>query len=329
MLFSVWVFTISLSWEANNEMFKEEYMMGITKVLSGAALGTILSISSLTSAHAAVIHKDDAAQTKVETKQQASVSISKAKETALKNCSCKGAVQSAQMKKVNGAYVYVVNVLDVKGKQHTVNVNSSSGKVVKHQIEKKQQFISKSGAEKIAVKNCKGTVKSSELKTEHNAMVYVVQVSGQDGKLHTFHINCKNSKIVKHDIKNNQQYMTRAKAESFALSHCKGAVKSAQMKKENGVSVYVVSIFGQDGKLHTLHMDGKSGKILKEEVQKKQVMIASKKAHSIALSHCKGAVKSSEMKKENGVYKYIVKITAQNHTEQTVKVNAQNGAICK
>ncbi|MFE7497087.1 PepSY domain-containing protein, partial [Bacillus velezensis] len=115
--------------------------MGITKVLSGAALGTILSISSLTSAHAAVIHKDDAAQTKVETKQQASVSISKAKETALKNCSCKGAVQSAQMKKVNGAYVYVVNVLDVKGKQHTVNVNSSSGKVVKHQIEKKQQFI--------------------------------------------------------------------------------------------------------------------------------------------------------------------------------------------
>lgn len=200
---------------------------------------------------------------------------------------------------------------------------------MKHQIEKKQQFISKSGAEKIAVKNCKGTVKSSELKTEHNVMVYVVQVSGQDGKLHTFHINCKNSKIVKHDIKNNQQHMTRAKAESFALSHCKGAVKSAQMKKENGVSVYVVSIFGQDGKLHTLHMDGKSGKVLKEEVQKKQVMIASKKAHSIALSHCKGAVKSSEMKKENGVYKYIVKITAQNHTEQTVKVNAQNGAICK
>nr|MDH3098174.1 hypothetical protein [Bacillus velezensis] len=35
-------------------------MMGITKVLSGAALGTIISISSLTSAHAAVIHKDDA-----------------------------------------------------------------------------------------------------------------------------------------------------------------------------------------------------------------------------------------------------------------------------
>lgn len=103
---------------------------------------------------------------------------------------------------------------------------------MKHQIEKKQQFISKSGAEKIAVKNCKGTVKSSELKTEHNAMVYVVQVSGQDGKLHTFHINCKNSKIVKHDIKNNQQHMTRAKAESFALSHCKGAVKSAQMKKK-------------------------------------------------------------------------------------------------
>jgi uncharacterized membrane protein YkoI len=310
-------------------MFKEEYTMGITKVLSGAALGTILSISSLTSAHAAVIHKDSAAQAKVETKQEASVSIAKAKEAALKNCSCKGAVQSAQMKKINGAYVYVVNILDVKGMQHTVNVNCDSGKVVKHQIEKKQQFISKTGAEKIALKNCKGAVKSAELKSENNVMVYVVQVSGQDGKLHTIHINCKNSKIVKHDIKDNQQYMTRTKAESFALSHCKGAVKSAEMKKENGVSVYVVSIFGQDGKLHTLHMDGKSGKVLKEDVQKKQVMIASEKAHSIALSHCSGIVKSSEMKKENGVYMYIVKITAQNHTVQTVKVNAENGTICK
>lgn len=63
--------------------------MGITKVLSGGALGTILSISSLTSAHAAVIHKDSAAQAKVETKQEASVSIAKAKEATLKNCSCK------------------------------------------------------------------------------------------------------------------------------------------------------------------------------------------------------------------------------------------------
>lgn len=302
--------------------------MGITKVLSGAALGTIISISSLSSAHAAVLHKEDAAQAKVETKQQASITIAKAKQVALNNCSCKGAVQSAQMKKVNGSYVYVVNVLDVKGIQHTINVNCDSGKVMQHHTEKKQQFITKAKAEKIALNNCKGTVKTSELKQENNVMVYIVQVAGQDGKLHTFHINCKDSKIVKHDIKENQVYMTRAKAESFALNHCKGAVKSSEMKTENGVSVYVVSIFGQDGKLHTLHIDGKSGKVLKEDVQKKQIMIAAQKAHSIALNHCKGTVKSSEMKKENGVYVYIVKITAQNHTEQTVKVNAENGNIC-
>ena len=60
--------------------------------------------------------------------------------------------------------------------------------------------------------------------------------------------------------------MTRAKAESFALSHCKGAVKSAQMKRKRRISLCCQHI--QDGKLHTLHMDGKSGKILKEEVQK-------------------------------------------------------------
>lgn len=237
--------------------------MGITKVLSGAALGTILSISSLTSAHAAVIHKDGAAQAKVETKQEASVSIAKAKEAALKNCSCKGAVQSAQMKKINGTYVYVVNILDVKGMQHTVNVNCDSGKVVKHQIEKKQQFISKTGAEKIALKNCKGTVKSAELKTENNVMVYVVQVSGQDGKLHTIHINCKNSKIVKHDIKDNQRYMTRTKAESFALSHCKGAVKSSEMKKENGVYMYIVKITAQNHTVQTVKVNAENGTICK------------------------------------------------------------------
>ncbi|AKL87044.1 hypothetical protein D068_cds42770 [Bacillus atrophaeus UCMB-5137] len=32
--------------------------------------------------------------------------------------------------------------------------------------------------------------------------------------------------------------------------------------------------------------------------------------------------------KQNGTYIYIIKITAQNHKEQTVKVNAENGSIC-
>ncbi|MCY8323246.1 PepSY domain-containing protein, partial [Bacillus inaquosorum] len=144
--------------------------MNITKVLSGAALGTILSISSLTSAHAAVIQKDDTSA-KVETKQQASITIAKAKQVALNKC--KGTVQSAQMKKVNGTYVYVVKVLGEDGKQHTMNVNCDSGKVVKHDIQKKQSYISKSKAHSIALKNCKGAVQSSELKKENGVYVYV------------------------------------------------------------------------------------------------------------------------------------------------------------
>ncbi len=89
------------------------------KILSAVALGAVISISSLSSAHAAVLHKEDTA--KVQTQRQASITLSKAKTVALHNC--KGAVQSAQMKKADGVYVYVIKVLGEDGKVHTFNVN--------------------------------------------------------------------------------------------------------------------------------------------------------------------------------------------------------------
>lgn len=299
--------------------------MNITKVLSGAALGTILSISSLTSAHAAVIQKDDTSA-KVETKQQASITIAKAKQVALNKC--KGTVQSAQMKKVNGTYVYVVKVLGEDGKQHTMNVNCDSGKVVKHDVQNKQSYISKSKAQSIALKNCKGAVQSSELKKENGDYVYVVKVMGEDGSLHTFHINGENGKVAKHEQKK-QAHISKTKAHQIALNKYKGAVQSSELKKENGVYIYVVKVLGEDGSTHTIHVNCDSGKIVKQQVQKKNAAITKTKAHQIALNKCKGTVKSSALKKENGKYVYVIKITAQNHTEQTVKVNAENGSICK
>ncbi|MEC1611829.1 PepSY domain-containing protein [Bacillus mojavensis] len=299
--------------------------MNITKVLSGAALGTIISISSLSSAHAAVIHKDDTSA-KVETKQQASISIAKAKKVALNKC--KGAVQSAQMKKVNGTYVYVVKVLGEDGKQHTMNINCDSGKVVKHDVQKKQIYINKTKAHTIALKKCKGAVQSSEFKKENGVYVYVVKVLGEDGTLHTFHINGENGKVAKQEQKK-QTHISKAKAHTIALNKCKGAVQSSELKKENSVYVYVVKVLGEDGSIHTIRVNCDSGKIIKQEVQKKQAAIAKTKAHQIALNKCKGTVKSSALKKENGTYIYLIKITAQNHTEQTVKVNAENGSICK
>ncbi|MFT4398641.1 PepSY domain-containing protein [Bacillus sp. SW14] len=299
--------------------------MNITKILSGAALGTILSISSLTSAHAAVIQKDDTSA-KVETKQQASITIAKAKQVALNKC--KGTVQSAQMKKVNSTYVYVVKVLGEDGKQHTMNVNCDSGKVVKHDVQKKQSYISKSKAHSIALKNCKGSVQSSELKKENGKYVYVVKVMGEDGSLHTFHVNGENGKVAKHEQKK-QAHISKTKAHHIALNKYKGAVQSSELKKENSVYIYVVKVLGEDGNTHTIHVNCDSGKIVKQKVQKKNAAITKTKAHHIALNKCKGTVKSSALKKENGKYVYVIKITAHNHTEQTVKVNAENGSICK
>ncbi|MBR0007924.1 MULTISPECIES: PepSY domain-containing protein [Bacillus] len=299
--------------------------MNITKVLSGAALGTIISISSFTSAHAAVIQKDDTS-TKVETKQQASITIAKAKQVALNKC--KGTVQTAQMKKVNGTYVYVVKVLGEDGKQHTMNVNCNSGKVVKHDVQKKQSYISKTKAQSIALKNCKGAVQSSELKQENGVYAYVVKVMGEDGSLHTLHINGENGKVAKHEQKK-QAHLSKTKAHQIALNKCKGAVQSSELKKENGAYIYVVKVLGEDGKTHKIHVNCDSGKIVKQEVQKKNAAVTKTKAHQIALNKCKGTVKSTDLKKENGTFVYVIKITAQNHTEQTVKVNAENGSICK
>ncbi|MGR3188505.1 PepSY domain-containing protein [Bacillus subtilis] len=299
--------------------------MNITKVLSGAALGTIISISSFTSAHAAVIQKDDTS-TKVETKQQASITIAKAKQVALNKC--KGTVQTAQMKKVNGTYVYVVKVLGEDGKQHTINVNCNSGKVVKHDVQKKQIYISKTKAQSIALKNCKGAVQSSELKQENGVYAYVVKVMGEDGSLHTLHINGENGKVAKHEQKK-QAHLSKTKAHQIALNKCKGALQSSELKKENGAYIYVVKVLGEDGKTHKIHVNCDSGKIVKQEVQKKNAAVTKTKAHQIALNKCKGTVKSTDLKKENGTFVYVFKITAQNHTEHTVKVNAENGSICK
>ncbi|MBL6009092.1 hypothetical protein JNA71_11820 [Bacillus halotolerans] len=47
-----------------------------------------------------------------------------------------GAVQSAQTKKVDGVYVYVIKVLGEDGKLHTFNVHSSM-KVMKYQVQNK------------------------------------------------------------------------------------------------------------------------------------------------------------------------------------------------
>ncbi|QYX43490.1 PepSY domain-containing protein [Bacillus inaquosorum] len=161
------------------------------KILSAAALGAVISISSLSSAHAAVLHKEDTA--KVQTQQQASITLSNAKTVALHNC--EGAVQSAQMKKADGVYVYVIKVLGEDGKVHTFNVNCSSGKVVKHHVENKQAAITKANAQSIALNKCKGTVTSSALKKENGIYVYIIKITASNHTEQTIKVNAENGSI--------------------------------------------------------------------------------------------------------------------------------------
>ncbi|WP_257963004.1 hypothetical protein [Bacillus halotolerans] len=58
------------------------------------------------------------------------------------------------------------------------------------------------------------------------------------------------------------------------------------MKKVDGVYVYVIKALGEDGKLHTFNVHS-SMKVMKYQVQKKQVAITKAKAHSIAVTNTK------------------------------------------
>ncbi|MEC1611830.1 PepSY domain-containing protein [Bacillus mojavensis] len=145
------------------------------KVLSAAALGAVISISSLSSAHAAVLHKEGTSA-KVQTQQKASITLTKAKT-------------------VDGVYVYVIKVLGEDGKLHTFNVNNSSGKVMKHLVQKKQVAITKTEAHSIAVNKYKGTVKSSTLSKENGTYVYIIKMTASNHTEQTIKINAENGSI--------------------------------------------------------------------------------------------------------------------------------------
>ncbi|MBU8788399.1 MULTISPECIES: PepSY domain-containing protein [Bacillus] len=301
-------------------------MNHVTKVLSGAALGTIISLSSLTSAHAAVVQQSDT-HSKIEVKaEQVSVSKATAQKTALKKC--KGTVTSTKLQKEGTVYVYTITILGEDGNAHTVKVSGESGKVVKQQIQKKQVAITKTKAHSIALKKYKGTVTSSKLKKENGVYVYIVSIHGQDGNVHTVKINSESGKVVKQETQKKQVSITKEKAHSVALKKCKGIVTSSKLKKENGVYVYIVNILGQDGNAHTVKVNCKSGKAVNHVIQKKQAAITKEKAQSVALKTCKGTVTSSELKKESGRYIYIIKIEDHKQKEHTVKVNATSGTVC-
>lgn len=232
--------------------------MILTKVLSTAALGAILTVNSLT-AHAATTQNCDT-QVKVEAKQeQASITKEFAQQIALKECN--GFVKSTKLSKENGVYIYNVTILGEDGKAHNLKVNCDSKKVVQHVTMKKQVTITKEDAQQVALNECKGAVKSAELKNENGIYIFNVTILGEDGKEHDLKVNCDSKKVIQLDTVDKQIAITKEKAQSVALSQCEGTVKSYELTKEKEVYVYIIKIVDKENKEQTVKIDAESGKV--------------------------------------------------------------------
>ena len=301
-------------------------MKGPFKVLSGAALGTIISISSLTSAHAAVLHKEGDVVQQTTKQEQTAVTEATAQKVALKNCS--GVIQSTSVKTEKSVTVYVVKILGEDGKQHTLKVNSHTGKIIKHETTKKEKAINKQTAQKIALKHVNGVIQSSEMKKEDQTYVYVVKILGEDGKQHVAKINCQNGKVISQQSNNQTISISKSKAETIALSKTKGAIQSVQLKKDTDAYVYVIKVLGEDGKAYTYHINCDKGQVMKQKVSAKAEGITKQHAKEIALNNTTGVVKNMQLKKEGNVTIYVIKVVDHSQKETTVKINANTGKVC-
>jgi uncharacterized membrane protein YkoI len=161
------------------------------------------------------------------------------KDIALKKY--KGTVNDVKLNKENGKDVYEVVIHGQDGKDHRVKVDAHTGETVSYTQEQ---------IKAIALQQYTGTVKSIKLSNENGVDIYIVIITGSDGKEHTVKIDAATGVIVPY---------TQDEVKAKALKEVKGTVKDIKLNKENGKDIYVIIIHGQDGKDHDVRIDAQTG----------------------------------------------------------------------
>jgi uncharacterized membrane protein YkoI len=96
------------------------------KVVLGVSLGTVMAISSMSSAFAADINQPTIQTKTVQTQQQVKLfTQDQVKAIALKQY--KGTVKDIKLNKENGKDVYVVVIHGQDGKDHNVKIDAKTG----------------------------------------------------------------------------------------------------------------------------------------------------------------------------------------------------------
>lgn len=279
-------------------------MIKWAKVLSTSALGTAIACSSITTSHAAEMKT-----AKAETTEHMSISQAQAKGIALQDC--KGTVTSTEFKQESS--VYVITIVTNSLEQRIVEVNASTGKVVKKQEVK---LWTQTQVKESVSKQYKGVIQSITFNKETREYTLTVV----DGKVeYTLTVDGLTGKVI-HENKKELQLMSKQKIKEAIAKQYSGYVYSLEFNES--ASEYIAVIL-KDSIQYTVTLDAFTGKVVNTSQQAVK-LLTRQDAKDLALATYAGKVRMVEYDQNTAIF--TVKIIKDN-TEYTVTIDAVSGEI--
>ncbi|MED3881306.1 PepSY domain-containing protein [Priestia megaterium] len=282
-------------------------MIKWAKVLSTSALGTAIAFSSITTSHAAEMKT-----AKAETTEHVSISQAQAKGIALQDC--KGTVTSTELKQESS--VYVITIVTNSLEQRIVEVNASTGKVVKKQEVK---LWTQTQVKESVSKQYTGAIQSITFNKETNEYTLTVV----NGKVeYTLTVDGLTGKVV-NTSQQAVKLLTRQDAKDLALATYAGKVKMVEY--DQNAAIFTVKII-KDNTEYTVTIDAVSGEITHVKQDKLQPLTENA-VKDLALKHQEGKVEHIELTTESSITVYVVTVVSESK-QQTLKFDAYTGQEC-
>lgn len=282
-------------------------MIKWAKVLSTSALGTAIAFSSITTSHAAEMKT-----AKAETTEHVSISQAQAKGIALQDC--KGTVTSTELKQESS--VYVITIVTNSLEQRIVEVNASTGKVVKKQEVK---LWTQTQVKESVSKQYKGVIQSITFNKETREYTLTVV----NGKVeYTLTVDGLTGKVV-NTSKQAVKLLTRQDAKDLALATYAGKVRMVEYNQNT--AIFTVKII-KDNTEYTVTIDAVSGEITHVKQDKLQPLTENA-VKDLALKHQEGKVEHIELTTESSITVYVVTVVSESK-QQTLKFDAYTGQEC-
>lgn len=167
-------------------------MKNVTKILSGTALGAIVTLSSLTSAHAAELPKNHQNHSiaRIEVQKEHATFISKDRAQRIVLNKCRGSIQSCELKNENGVNFYYFYILGQDGNQHCYKVNCENGYANEYNVYQHQFAYKKERTQEFDHHQSNRIIQSFERKNDDRTNAY--RINGQGERDHQYHSQMDN-----------------------------------------------------------------------------------------------------------------------------------------